>query len=174
MPWAPVNASSGTPATGPGSAAPSADHIELHELAATALFAVVELRADTTERTAHLLALGDTSAWVLRAGTSWEALQPIKNDGAVLATSATSAVPLISAEIGPPMRTTIRPDDALVLVTDGIGDPLGDGTGDVGAFLASMWGAPPSALEFAAQVGFARKTFDDDRTAVALWPLARQ
>jgi serine/threonine protein phosphatase PrpC len=153
-----------------------ADGLDLHaiagELAATALFAVVDLRADTSERTAHLLALGDTSAWVLRSGTTWEALQPIKNDGAVIATSATSALPVVPAEVGPPRRVTVGPGDALVLVSDGIGDPLGDGTGDVGAFLASVWRRPPAALEFAAQVDFARKSYDDDRTAVVLWPLA--
>lgn len=153
-----------------------ADGLDPHaiagELAATALFAVVDLRADTAERTAHLLALGDTSAWVLRSGTRWEALQPIKNDGAVIATATTSALPMVPAEFGPPRRITVGPGDALVLVSDGIGDPLGDGTGDVGAFLASVWRRPPTALEFAAQVDFARKSYDDDRTALVLWPLA--
>lgn len=153
-----------------------ADGLDPHaiagELAATALFAVVDLRSDIAERTAHLLALGDTSAWVLRSGTRWEAQQPIKNDGAMIATSATSALPMVPAELGPPRQITVGPGDALVLVSDGIGDPLGDGTGDVGAFLASVWRRPPAALEFAAQVDFARKSYDDDRTAIVLWPLA--
>lgn len=140
------------------------------EMAATALFAVVDLRAGAAGRTAHLFGLGDTSAWVLRSGTRWEALQPIKNYGATIATSAVSALPLIPSDPAPPMRVVIGPEDALVLVTDGIGDPLDDGTGEVGAFLASVWRRPPTALDFAAQVGFARKSYDDDRSAVALWP----
>lgn len=140
------------------------------DLAATALLAVVDLRPGTAERTAHLFGLGDTSAWVLRSGSRWEALQAIKNDGVIIATSAVPALPLIPSEPCPPMRVVVGPEDALVLVSDGIGDPLGDGTGDVGTFLASAWSRPPTALDFAAQVGFARKSYDDDRTAVGLWP----
>ena len=86
----------------------------------------------------------------------------------MIATSAVHALPLIPSEPDSPMRVVVGPEDALVLVSDGIGDPLGDGTGEVGAFLASVWSRPPAALDFAAQVGFARKSYDDDRTAVAL------
>jgi hypothetical protein len=58
-------------------------------------------------------------------------------------------------------------------MTDGIGDPLAAGTGEVGRFLTGVWSTPPaSGLEFAAHVGFARRSFDDDRTAVAFWPVA--
>jgi hypothetical protein len=79
---------------------------------------------------------------------------------------------MVPAEVGPPRRITVAPGDALVLASDGIGDPLGDGTSDVGVFLASVWRRPPAALEFVAQVDFARKSYGDDRTAVVLWPLA--
>jgi hypothetical protein len=47
--------------------------------------------------------------------------------------------------------------------------PLGAGTGEVGRVLADLWAAPPEMLDFAAQVGFARRTFDDDRTVVGVW-----
>jgi hypothetical protein len=70
---------------------------------------------------------------------------------------------VIHAELGP--------QDVLVLMTDGVGDALGDGTGPVGDFLAERWRVPPTNLEFAAHVDFQRNTFDDDRTVVALWPL---
>jgi hypothetical protein len=39
----------------------------------------------------------------------------------------------------------------------------------VGAFLAGRWQEPPDPLEFAHHVGFYRKTFVDDRTAVVVW-----
>lgn len=141
-------------------------------LAATALFVVVDLGTDGAELPAYVLALGDTSAWVLRAGSQWENQQPVTNAGAVIA-SGTWAIPLVPTEVGPAVRTTIRPGDALLLMSDGVGDPLGDGTGAVGEFLGAVWSQPPAPLAFAAQVEFARKSFDDDRTAIVLWPLAR-
>jgi hypothetical protein len=139
-------------------------------LAATALFAVLELPFDGAEMTAHVLPYGDTSAWVLRANRGWENLQPIKNQGVAIASSGTRAIPLVPREADLPVTTSLHPGDALALVTDGIGDPLGNGGGDVGAFLSTVWRRPPPALEFAAHVDFARKSFDDDRTAVVFWP----
>ena len=69
------------------------------------------------------------------------------------------------------MTTDFGPDDVLVLMTDGIGDPLRDGAGQVGRLPGGHVGdARRSPLEFAAQVDFTRKSHDDDRTAVAVWP----
>jgi hypothetical protein len=140
-------------------------------LAATAIFAVIPLTSTDEDIDVHLFALGDTSAWVLREGTMWENQQPIKNADAVIASSAVQAIPLVPTTLGPPMRAIIRPGDALVLMSDGIGDPLSTGAGEVGAFLAQAWAEPPQALAFAAHIDFARKSYQDDRTAVALWPL---
>lgn len=146
-----------------------ADH-----LAATALFALVRTAPD--ERggvAARVLGFGDTSAWVLRGGTAWEPLQAIKGAGEDLASSATPALPLLPPSPGAPADVTVAAGDALFLMTDGVGDPLGDGRGEVGRFLADCWGgAPPPPLQFAAQVDFARKSYDDDRTVVGIWPPA--
>ena len=46
---------------------------------------------------------------------------------------------------------------------------LGRGDGPVGSFLAQMWKTPPDMLSFGGQVGFARRSFDDDRTVVGVW-----
>lgn len=143
------------------------------ELAATALFAVVDLIAGPDGCAVEIMGLGDTSAWALRAGR-WEPLLGAKNAGAAITSSATAALPALPSVLAAPLRTTIRPGEALVLVTDGVGDAMGGGRGDVSDFLAEMWaGPPPAALAFAAHIGFLRKTFDDDRTAVAVWPTGR-
>lgn len=153
------------------------DHLDTYgvarHLATTALFVVVDLQSDASGLAAVVLPVGDTSAWVLRSGATWEPLQAVKNAGAAIASAAVTALPAVAGHAGTPTFTRVRSGDALVLMTDGVGDPLGDGTGDVGQFLASVWSSPPTDLQFAAQVGFARKSFDDDRTAVALWPLDR-
>ena len=140
------------------------------QLSTTVLFAVVQMRPVDGYRPVHVFSYGDTSAWILRSGTHWEPLQPVKNEGTVVASSDTKGIPIVPRQAPPAIRTRLGSEDTLLLVTDGIGDPLGDGTGPVGAFLAQMWRRPPEPLAFAAHVDFARKSHDDDRTAVAIWP----
>ncbi|HEX3787545.1 MAG TPA: protein phosphatase 2C domain-containing protein [Pseudonocardiaceae bacterium] len=139
------------------------------QLATTVLYAVVCLSGSAAGQ-AHVYGIGDTSVWVLADG-HWHPRQPIKNDGAEVYSSSVTALPLLPRELPPVIRTRVAPGQVLVLMTDGVGDPLGDGTGSVAEFLADRWCLPPSGLEFAAQVDFRRSTFDDDRTVVALWPL---
>ncbi|GAB3430872.1 protein phosphatase 2C domain-containing protein [Actinophytocola sediminis] len=146
------------------------EHDVAAQLAATVLFAVVGLEPVDGCHPVHLLAYGDSSAWILRGGQHWEPQQAVKNDGVDIASSATVALPNLPPHPPVPVHTTIAPADMLLLVSDGIGDPLGNGTGTVGAFLAQHWRRPPEPLAFAAQVDFARKSHDDDRTAVAIWP----
>jgi serine/threonine protein phosphatase PrpC len=58
-----------------------------------------------------------------------------------------------------------------VLVSDGVSDPLGDGSGDVGQTLGDAWSTPPRIDTFLNDLNFFRRTFDDDRTAVGVWLL---
>lgn len=138
------------------------------QLATTVLYAVVDL-TDPDVRPVHLCEIGDTSAWVLHEG-SWQAQQTVKNDGEEIYSSSVTALPLLSTTPPAVIRTEVGPEDVLVLMSDGVGDALADGTGPVGEFLAERWTAPPTNLEFAAQVDFHRNTFDDDRTVVGIWP----
>jgi serine/threonine protein phosphatase PrpC len=140
------------------------------ELATTVLFAVVDMRPAVDGHPVHLLAYGDTSAWVLRSGVRWEPQHPVKNQGAAVASSATDALPYLPGQPPRVVRTRLAPTDVLLLVSDGVADPLDDGTGSVGEFLAAHWRCPPEPLAFAAHVDFARRSHDDDRTAVAIWP----
>lgn len=141
-------------------------------MATTVLYAVVDLQPVEGAHQVDLLAVGDTSAWVLRRDNRWEPLQAVKNEGADVYSPAVAALPMLPPQPPLPMRTSVYPAEVLVLMSDGIGDALGSGTGDVGRFLADVWRTPPAPLQFAAQVEFARKSFDDDRTAVAFWPSA--
>lgn len=144
-----------------------------NHLATTVLYAVLDLHAEQGAHRVDLCAVGDTSAWVLRADQEWEPLQPVKNEGATLYSSSVSALPASSPAQAVPMRTLVHPGEALVLMSDGVGDALGAGTGEVGRFLADVWQRPPSPLAFAAQTEFARKSFDDDRTVLAFWPTSQ-
>ncbi len=139
------------------------------QAAATLLVAIVALDSDPDgSRELHLIGLGDTSAWNLECG-GWRCLHGAKTQD-VLASSATAALPILPPRPPQPLRSRLDRGQVLALVTDGVGDPLGDGAGEVGAFLAEHWQAPPAPLEFAAQIDFARRSYDDDRTAVVIWP----
>ncbi len=111
---------------------------------------------------------GDSSALLLSDG-AWRPLTKVKNQENEVATSAVRPLP----GNGPVMTKSgcLRPGEALAVVTDGLGDPLGAGMGAVGRFLSWCWGQPPDLLEFANQVAFFRKSFTDDRTAVVIWGL---
>jgi Protein phosphatase 2C len=143
-------------------------------MAATALYAVVALEpAETGERPVHVMALGDTSAWLLCPAeqAAWVPLQQIKNSANVVASSATEALPGLPGQLAPAIRTSLRQDEVLVLMSDGGGDPIGDGTGEVGLYLADAWKRPPDPFTFTSQVGFRRRSYDDDRTVLAVWPV---
>ena len=140
-------------------------------MATTAAFVIVPTDADVAgERACIVLPIGDTSVWILRADGSWEPITLVKNAGEAVASSAVFALPLLPADTLVPLGATLQPGDALFVVTDGIGDPLGSGDGDVGAALSRIWSAPPNRYEFAAQVDFGRRSHTDDRTVVGVWP----
>jgi serine/threonine protein phosphatase PrpC len=118
----------------------------------------------------HVVAVGDTSAWLLDGQNGWGLLTGGKGRSDQLATSQTLALPYLPAAQVSAVRGCLVPGSVFLMVSDGIGDPMGDGRGDVAAFLAEALRHPPDPLTFAGQMCFARRGFDDDRTAVAVWP----
>lgn len=141
-------------------------------MATTAVCARITRRA---RYLAEIAWVGDSAAYLLTE-SGWSiaggTIKTIDGDGSPLS-SATAALPSAAVEFS---TCTVEFDagDALFVMTDGVADPLGAGHGEVGAALASWWRNPPGALDFAAQVGFARRSFDDDRTVVGVWPATPQ
>ncbi|MEJ2887966.1 protein phosphatase 2C domain-containing protein [Actinomycetospora aeridis] len=138
------------------------------ELATTLVVAIVDVEAQQHGHGVTLMRVGDASAWIRDRRGSWRD-QYEANVGRFVGSSVTTALPCLRA-IDSPVSTTVRRGEALVLMTDGVGDPLGDGANDFADFLSDVWSVPPAALAFAAHLDFARRSFDDDRTAVAVWP----
>jgi Protein phosphatase 2C len=67
----------------------------------------------------------------------------------------------------------LGPGGVLLLCTDGVALPLGDGGGEVGRLLARELATPPDVVDFARLLDFSRSTYDDDRSLVAVWGPAR-
>ncbi|MFG1942647.1 protein phosphatase 2C domain-containing protein [Nonomuraea sp. NPDC048826] len=141
---------------------------QVAELVATTLVAgTARPGADGLE--ISLFRVGDSGAWVLDPGRSrYHPLFAGKSDGDLVAT-AVAGLPSVPATLDQ-WSGTLLPGHVLLVATDGFGDPLGDGDGQVGALFAEHLATPPAPLWLAHLLDFSRETFDDDRTLLALWP----
>jgi hypothetical protein len=138
-------------------------------MATTLVAGLVQPTGDGSAR-ASLVQVGDTSAWLLRDGAYAEVLK--SKSGEELLPSAVVALPRVPAAVEP-VDVTVPPDGVLLVGTDGFGDAVGDGSGEIGALFAQGLLSPPPPLGLAHLLDFSRETFDDDRTVVAVWPLAQ-
>lgn len=111
---------------------------------------------------------GDSAAYLLRLDS--KDLEPV-GGGKVGTDSITSTAvrPLPGPVKSSSVRVVLQPGDALIVGSDGIGDPVGDGTGEVGQEFARRWAEPPPIDRFLLDVNVYRRSFDDDRTAVGVW-----
>ena len=112
---------------------------------------------------------GDSGAYVLRDGELTPFAGGKDVDAAGISDSAVHPLPgpaqPVVAEGG------LGAGEVLLLTSDGVGDPIGDGTGEVGRELAGRWQQPPTAAQMFLDVNFLRRSYDDDRTAVGVWVL---
>ncbi|MCC3779372.1 protein phosphatase 2C domain-containing protein [Streptomyces sp. UNOB3_S3] len=138
-------------------------------LATTLVAGVVTPAGDRLK--AEAVQIGDSGAWLLDSCGYRPVLGRKTSDGDVVVSNAVNPLPRVPAEVLP-QRFSVTRGEVLLVGTDGFGDPLGDGQGQVGQlfdrFLSrSSW---PSPLEFAHVLDFSRETFDDDRTLLAIRP----
>ncbi|MET0425009.1 MAG: protein phosphatase 2C domain-containing protein [Actinoplanes sp.] len=137
-------------------------------MSSTAL-AFIVATAPSADGTYHALlanVAGDSSAFLLQ-NNAWIPMSDIKNEGKEIFSGSVRSLPNdVSVHVNP---FYLQVGDAFVVMTDGLGDPLGAARGTVGAFLRHHWQTPPDPLAFAQHLSFYKKTFTDDRTAVMVW-----
>ncbi|QYC40962.1 hypothetical protein Nocox_16745 [Nonomuraea coxensis DSM 45129] len=144
------------------------DPAQVEELVATTLVAGLA-RPGGHGAEVSLFRIGDSAAWTLDpARARYRPLFAEKADGDLVPTSV-AALPGVPEPLER-WSGRLAPGEVLLVGTDGFGDPLGDGDGQVGALFAEHLTAPPSPLWLAHLLDFSRETFDDDRTLLALWP----
>ncbi len=138
-------------------------------MSTTAAAAVISTAPDSETGMSFFAAAiaGDCSIWTLGLDEGWHSLTPLKNEGREIASNAVRGLPYLGDVLT--FAGALRPGTALFLMSDGLGDPLGSGEGEVGRYLAPRWAAPPGPYEFARTLDFFRRAFDDDRTAVGIW-----
>lgn len=128
--------------------------------------------ADGARRVVRLALAGDSTCAVLdqsdAENPSWTIWSAGKDPDAAVTSNAVRPLPLPQPELVATWGQLL-PRQVLALVTDGIGDPLADGTTLTGAHLALRWGTPLAAVKFLDSCAFVVAGGEDDRTAVAVW-----
>jgi serine/threonine protein phosphatase PrpC len=151
------------------SAAGGASAAELSTTLVVALIAASVAGAEV-----YLARVGDSSAFTL-AGDEWDELFPGRAEEE-LRGSVVGVLPLGSRGGGDAIETAaavLPAGAALVLLTDGVADPLRDGPGTVAPALAEVLRGGPSGaltpLALADAADFSRRGCQDDRTILAVW-----
>jgi len=122
-----------------------------------------------THRAVRVVIAGDGSGMVLDPKHGWWVLGMGKAAGGDIASNAVLTLPL---DPGPPtvQHWDLQPGQAVAAVTDGFGDPFGDGSTPVASYLHEVWRRPVrSATELLRTASFVRLQADDDRTVVVVW-----
>jgi hypothetical protein len=149
-----------------------ADQAQVEKLFATTLV-VGTARPTDGGLLISLCRVGDSGAWVLESTDEHYHYHPIFTPkisaDSVVVSNAVRPLPRLPEPVEQ-QTFTLTPGGVLLVGTDGFGDPLGDGDGQVGALFAEHLAAPPRPLGFAHLLDFSRETFDDDRTLLGIWP----
>jgi len=149
---------------------PAVEPAQAERLLATTLVAGAA-RPDPDGIAVSLFRIGDSGAWLLDVprGRYYPLFGSKADASAVIVSGEVSPLPRVPDPIE---QASGQLTDGLVLLvaTDGFGDPLGAGTGEVGQLFARALSAAPPPLRLAQLLDFSRETFDDDRTLLGLWP----
>lgn len=138
----------------------------LGPMATTVVAVSIEPRADGMWVDAA--GVGDSELWHLEESHWKRILPPLDGLDATGDVSTGKAKALPSTKIHVESWSGLIASGAIFLMSDGVGTPLAM-SAMVRETLAQWWTSPPTAVNFAHQVGFAKASFVDDRTVVGFW-----
>jgi serine/threonine protein phosphatase PrpC len=140
----------------------------LKYLATTFVCAVITKDQSGDGLTAQVISVGDSGTWLL-SDDKFHTVAGGKDDGAEITSNDVTPLPYVP-DVVDPVDVHVKPGEVLLLGTDGFGEPLGSGDGDLGSLFKTELKTIPSPIAFANTLDFTRKYFVDDRTLVAIWP----
>jgi hypothetical protein len=111
---------------------------------------------------------GDGSCFLMQPSVGWLPISIGKVGGKEIVSNAVVALP---SDPGSPVTYSgklIRGQN-IVAMSDGYGDSLGDGSGELGAYLLNAWGRPSEAVDMLSKSAIVRIGLDDDHTAIVIW-----
>lgn len=151
--------------------APGPDPRRAEQLLASTVVVALVRPAGPGRAVAQLVRIGDSAAWRLRAGRWTPLFASLSAPQDELLPDGVAALPRVPAAIEP-VEAELSGEDVLVLGTDGFAEPLGDGTGELGALFGAGLAAPPPMARLSWMLDFDGGAHDDDRTVLAVWPAA--
>ncbi|MFF2043856.1 protein phosphatase 2C domain-containing protein [Kitasatospora sp. NPDC058170] len=119
--------------------------------------------------TIEVVSVGDSGVWQIKYDRIYQLLGGKSAGPDGLVSSSVEPLPGVPTRIRP-MDFYLDPGSVVLIGTDGFGDPVGNGRGEVARLFVEGLRRPVPPLGFAHLLDFSRETFDDDRTLVALWP----
>jgi hypothetical protein len=140
----------------------------LRYLATTLVCAVITKHPGENGMIAQVITVGDSGVWLL-SGARFHAVAGGKDDSSGITSNDVAPLPYVP-DVIEPIEIPVKPGEVLLFGTDGFGEPLGSGDGDLGRLFRAALETIPSPLSFANALDFTRKYFVDDRTLVAIWP----
>lgn len=144
----------------------------LRVVATTVVCAVLFPSPDSDLLQVEIASVGDSGAWIIEQGEITLICGGKKDDNSDIYDGSTRCLPDVSPCLEKKSLQISR-NDVLLIGTDGFGDPLGDGTSQVGKLFSSVLSKRiPSIIEFGHMLDFTLKTYCDDRSLVAIWPKA--
>ncbi|MFI9328083.1 protein phosphatase 2C domain-containing protein [Kitasatospora sp. NPDC052868] len=117
----------------------------------------------------EVVSVGDSGVWQIKYDRIYQLLGGKSAGPDGLVSSSVEPLPGVPTRIRP-MEFYLDPGSVVLIGTDGFGDPVGNGRGEVARLFVQGLRRPVPPLGFAHLLDFSRETFDDDRTLIALWP----
>lgn len=138
--------------------------------ATTLEFLVVALRPEGEGYPfASVSVAGDGAVYVLDPLKGWRSVKDAKRHGGTLVSNAVHALPA-NAMVPCVSRGTLCENESLLLVTDGLGDVLADGSTPLGGLFQTKLPHCHSVIDYLKVVDTWAYQADDDRTAVLVRP----
>ncbi|WP_150251108.1 protein phosphatase 2C domain-containing protein [Nocardiopsis deserti] len=142
------------------------EEVDPVELSTTLTAALVRLTPEGERAEALVFAVGDSPAYLLRDGRARPLTGGEEED--TVASTRTNALPTDIGHVHV-RGCVLERGRTLLLCTDGLSGPMASPS--VADQLTAWWGGErvPRRTEFAWQLDFQAKSYDDDRTAVCVW-----
>ena len=136
--------------------------------AATLEFAVIQISSGASNNMrefVHVTVAGDGAAYVLNKKQGWRTVKSGKSQSGTVASNAVFTLPFEPYEIFV-KQGYLEKNDSLILVTDGLGDFIGDGNTPLGDFFKRKLPKCENLATFLQIVDVSLYQADDDRTLI--------
>lgn len=139
----------------------------LSKWASTLEFAVVESSASREKPFVSVTVSGDGAVYAVSREKGWKTIKAGKARGGSIASNAVTALPV---DPGKPIISfgSLDPGESLFIVTDGLGDMIGNGSSTLGGFFQDKFQQCSNIIQYLQMMDVSMYQADDDRTGILI------